>query len=82
MQYLSLGDIEPLLEECERVEYLEPSEFELIMGTGEFYKARYEKTFEPLLDFYDPKQPLIEHEDSRPPADSVDPTDHEMKAED
>jgi hypothetical protein len=42
MRYLDLGDLDPLLEECEEVGYLEARELELLMGTGEFYKARYE----------------------------------------
>ena len=49
MRYLDLGELDPVLDHCERVGYLEPEELKLLMGTGEFYKARYEKTVDALV---------------------------------
>ena len=49
------------------------------MGTGEFYKARYEKTLDACKDFYDEKQPLIT--DAGAPSEFVNRTDHEMNPE-
>ena len=83
MRYLNLGELDPVLEHCEKDGYLEPEELKLLMGTGEFYKARHEKPLDAYQEFYDLKKPLItdENQDPQTPSEIVNPTDQAMNPE-